>query len=145
MPSASDMLFPPAANSSMFIPRMPAFVDYNSTKEWNTWFSPYPYELVLIGNAIKKCYGCRLPFAEKYRKSPDNCIVRHRDKRIVSVNPSAYDCNFAFTYYHLHIEHIIRKNPLFSGKVSVALDGNISKTQIEMAKAAGFDVQISVQ
>ena len=34
------------------------------------------FEVVRISRAIKKCYGCKQPFREKYRKEPRNIILK---------------------------------------------------------------------
>ena len=119
--------------------------NYNSTSEWKTYDSPFPYDLTTLPTNVRVCYGCRKNFAEKYRSNPHDLIVRHRDKRIVSVNPPAFSRDFTFTYYHLNLQHIMNRNPFFAGRVELVNDGIISGTQIEMTQNAGFEVHCSEQ
>ena len=54
-----------------------------SNEQWHSGMSPFPYEILLLPNNVRKCYGCGNDFAEKYRKPPFNLIVKHVDRRII--------------------------------------------------------------
>ena len=47
-----------------------------SNEQWHSGMSPFPYEIVLLPNNVRKCYGCGNDFAKKYRKPPFNLIVK---------------------------------------------------------------------
>ena len=88
---------------------------------WHSGCSPHKYELVELPPNVKKCYGCGSEFAEKYKCSPNNVIVRHCDRRLMRRDERTglfqYSPDYTNTYYHLDFSHIQRKNPLFNGKV----------------------------
>ena len=90
---------------------------------WHSGCSPHKYELVELPQNVKKCYGCGFDFVEKYRKSPHNIIVRHRERRLMRRDEHSgqfqYSADYSNTYYHLDSSHIQRKNPLFNGKVYI--------------------------
>jgi hypothetical protein len=96
---------------------------------WHSGLSPYQYEICLLPNMAKKCYGCNQEFAEKYRKEPFNVVIRHTDRRIKGIGPDKtiqYSTDFTNTYYHCDANHIARKNPLFDG--NLYLDAKLSLT-----------------
>ena len=88
--------------------------------------SPHKYEVVVLKQCVKNCYGCGSPFADKYRSSPFNLVVRHVDRRVTGKNDYTgqllYSRDFSNTYYHLLKSHIQRKNPLFNGFVYISTD-----------------------
>ena len=88
-------------------------------QEWHSGMSPHQYEIVLLPNNVRKCYGCGNDFAEKYRKPPFNLIVRHFDRRVVKRSEQTgmlvFSNNYSNTYYHLLKLHIMRRNPVFTG------------------------------
>ena len=47
---------------------------------WYSGWSPYQYEVCLLPNSAKKCYGCNQDFADKYRQEPHNVVIRHTDR-----------------------------------------------------------------
>ena len=79
--------------------------------------SPHKYEVVVLKPIVKTCYGCGSPFADKYRSSPYNLVVKHVDRRVTGKNDHTgqllYSRDFANTYYHLVKSHIQRRNPVF--------------------------------
>ena len=80
---------------------------------------------------VKKYYGCGSDFAEKYRHSPYNIIVRHCDRRLMRRDERTgqfqYHAEYSSTYYHLDLSHIQRKKPLYNG-IEVFID--FSKYQV---------------
>ena len=94
------------------------------TSGWHSGMSPHRYEVVLLAPAVKKCYGCGDPFAEEYRRSPFNVILKHFDRRVTGKNNAGdltISNDFANTYYHLSADHVKKKNPLFMGLVYISL------------------------
>ena len=91
---------------------------------WHSGMSPYPYELIEFpGGGISKCYGCNQEFADRYKASPNNHIVRHRDRRIRGKDEQSnivYNGNFTCSYYHPNRRHVEMKNLIFSGDVFVS-------------------------
>ena len=83
---------------------------------WHSGMSPYRYEVCIMQNNIKKCYGCNHEFVDTYRCHPQNVIIRHVDKRIRGLTNDGsilYGADFAKTYYHCKFSHISMKNPYF--------------------------------
>ena len=72
---------------------------------------------------VKKCCGWGSDFAEKYRHSPHNIIVRHCDRwpmrRGKRTGQFQYSADYSKTYYHFDVSHIRRKNPLYDVKVYI--------------------------
>jgi hypothetical protein len=92
----------------------------DSTTVWHSGLSPHPYQICLMQNNVKKCYGCNQDFAYKYRCPPHNIIVRHTDRRIRGLDNNGaiqYGADFTNTYYHCDFSHIAKKNPYFDGTV----------------------------
>ena len=84
--------------------------------------SPYGYEVILLPNMVKKCYGCGSSFVGKYRNSRFNLVIKHMDKRIAgkdSLGQLRYSVDFNNTYYHPLKSHIQNKNPFFDGNVHI--------------------------
>ena len=92
--------------------------------QWHSGMFPYPYELVPLPAKAQKCYGCGNTFANKFRSPPLNIVVRHMDRRVIRRNEHTgqlvYSSDYGNTYYHPHLAHIKRKNPLFTRLVSVS-------------------------
>ena len=94
-----------------------SMVETNPSDGWSTDLSPYQYELVPLPSSAQKCYGCSAFFTDMYRQYPYNFVIRHPDCHIQGRTGDrhlSYSPNFQWTYYHLNIEHIARKNPLFA-------------------------------
>ena len=94
----------------------------STSKQWHSGDSPYRYELVTLNNRVKKCYGCGQNFAECYRETPKNVVVRYYDRRVKGKDQQGnllYTEGFQAAYYHLNQSHILMKNPLFDGRVVV--------------------------
>ena len=62
-------------------------------------------------------------FAEKFRQTPYNIVVKHVDRRVVrrddNTGALVYSTDFTSTYYHPNPAHIRRKNPVFVGRVLI--------------------------
>lgn len=66
--------------------------------------SSHKYEVVVLKQCVKNCYGCGTPFADKYSSSPFNLVVRHVDRRVPGKNDYTllnYSRDFSNTYYYL--------------------------------------------
>ena len=85
---------------------------------------PHKYEVVVLKACVKNFYGRGSLFADKYRSSPYNLVVKHEDGRVTGKNDYTgqlvYGRDFSNTYYHLVKSHIQRKNPEFSGSVYIS-------------------------
>jgi hypothetical protein len=113
---------------------------------WHSGMSPGRYELVPLPGNVVKCYGCGQTFAEKYRSSPYNIIVRHVDRRIRGRDASGnivYNQDFTNTYYHLSKDHILKKNPAFDGYVFATQDilNSLTSPHYLMLSNAGLNVR----
>ena len=88
---------------------------------WHSAHSPYRYELIKLPSKVQKCYGGGLEFSENFRQPPHYIVVKHVDRRLVRRDEQTgqfhYSADFSNTYYHLHGNHIARKNPLFDSNV----------------------------
>ena len=77
------------------------------------------------GLAEKCGYGCGDNFSEKFRQPPHNIVVKHFDRRVVrrdeSTGALVHSADFANTYYHPSPVHIMRKKPVFDGRVHIDL------------------------
>ena len=76
---------------------------------WHSGWSPYQYEVCLLPNSAKKCYGCNQDFADKYRQEPHNVVIRHTDRRIRGKDLDGniqFNSDFTHTYYHCNIGHV---------------------------------------
>ena len=105
--------------------QMPPNVLSQGNMTWHSGYSPYGYDLVILINRVKKCYGCGQDFAECYRRELKNIVVRHFDKRVKGKDAQGnlqYTNDFQAAYYHLNPSHIVKKNPVFNGRVSVATE-----------------------
>ena len=97
---------------------------------------------------MKKCYECGDNFAEKFRQPPHNIVVKHVDRRQVRRDDNTgvlvYITDFTNTYYHPGPAHIIRKNPVFDGRVPIDLSiyHSLDESQKEMLKEHGLIVNI---
>ena len=114
---------------------------------WHSGMSPGRYELVPLPGNVAKCYGCGQNFAEKYRSSPYNIIVKHVDRRIRGRDASGnivYNQDFTNTYYHLSKDHILKKNPAFDGYVfaTQALWNSLTNSHWLMLCSAGLIVYV---
>ena len=115
---------------------------------WHLGLSSYCYYLVALPKNVKKCYGCGDNFSEKFRQSPHNIVVKHFDRRVVRRDESrgalGHSADFSNTYYHPSPVHIMRKVPVFDGRVHVDLSTyhSLEEGQREMLKAFGLIVNI---
>jgi len=104
-----------------FVTQQAAFLE-----SWHSGHSPYRYELVSLPLRVQKCYGCGMEFANKYRQSPYNIVVKHVDRRLVrrdeQIGLSLYSADYSNTYYHLDAAHISRKNRFFNGNIYISLE-----------------------
>ncbi|XP_015771522.1 PREDICTED: uncharacterized protein LOC107349844 isoform X3 [Acropora digitifera] len=109
---------------------------------------PLPYYLVALPKNVRKCYGCRKVFAEKYRQPPYNIVVKHLDQRVMGKDSNSgallYARDFTNTYYHLNPSHIKRKNPFFDGRVLIDPDTyeSLNEDQRKVLKKHGLKVII---
>lgn len=39
--------------------------------------SPHPYELIVLPNNVRVCFGCGSPFKMENRRSPNSVMIRH--------------------------------------------------------------------
>lgn len=111
---------------------------------WHSGWSPYQYEVCLLPNSAKKCYGCNQDFADKYRQEPHNVVIRHTDRRIRGKDldgKSQFNYDFTNTYYHCHFDHISRKNPFFDGKVCCSAQLKLTPEQESVIINAGLYVE----
>ena len=115
-----------------------------SAGTWHSGLSPHPYNLVALPKNVKKCYGCGAFFAEKYRQSPYNIVVKHVDRRLrgkdSNTGASVYNTDFTNTYYHPKPSHIKRKNPLFNNRVLIdpLTENELNERQREILKKNGL-------
>ena len=73
-----------------------------AASRWHPWMSPYGYEVILLPNMVKKCYGCGSKFVGKYRNSRFNLVIKHMDRRIAgkdSLGQSRYSVDFNNTFF----------------------------------------------
>ena len=97
---------------------------------------------------MKKCYGCGDNFAEKFRQPPHNIVVKHADRpqvrRDVNTGALVYSTDFTSTYYHPSRADIMRKNPVFDGRVHIDFSTyhSLDESQKEMLKEHGLIVNI---
>lgn len=115
----------PAGTNPHYGFRAPYVSQQGTQASWHSGYSPYRYELIELPSKVKKCYGCGLEFSEKYRHSPHNIVVKHVDRRLVRRDEQTgqfhYSADFSNTYYHLDVNHIARKNPVFDGNVYLSI------------------------
>ena len=117
-----------------------------SNEQWHSGMSPFPYEVVLLPNNVRKCYGCGNDFAEKYRKPPFNLIVEHIDRRIIKkcekTGQLVFSNDYNNTYYHLVGLHILRKNHAFTGVaiISRELNSILDERQQEILRECDINV-----
>ena len=115
---------------------------------WHSGLSPHSYYLVALPTNVKKCYGCGDMFAEKFRHTPYNIVVKHVDRRVVrrddNTEALVYSTDFTNTHYHPNPAHIRRKNPVFDGRVLIDLGTyqSLDEGQREMLKEHGLVVNI---
>ena len=87
-------------------------------------------------------------FPKKFRQSPHNIVVKYFDRRVVRRDESrgalGHSADFSNTYYHPSPVHIMRKDPVFDGRVHVDLSTyhSLEEGQREMLKAFGLIVNI---
>ena len=90
---------------------------------WHSGLSPHLYHLVALPSNVKKCYGCGNCFADRFRQSPYNVVVKHIDRRVMrrdqATGALVYSPDYTNTYYHPSFAHIQRKNPMFDGQVFI--------------------------
>ena len=68
-------------SSQLHQPQLPTVLSQKNMT-WHSGYSPYGYDLVILNNRVRKCYGCGQDFAECCRREPKNIAVRHFDKRV---------------------------------------------------------------
>ena len=92
-----------------------------SDSTWHSGMAPSRYEIVLLEPIVKECYSCGKTFADKYRRSPHNLVLKHVDRRITEKSSETgrllYSDDFSNMYYHLNAAHVQKKNPFFNGFV----------------------------
>jgi hypothetical protein len=71
-----------------------------SNAGWNSGMSPHRYELVKLPNNVKNCYGCGAPFADIYRATPRNTVIKHVDRRIMRRDPLTGQLHYSPDYYY---------------------------------------------
>jgi hypothetical protein len=125
---------------------MPTAINQGDNMQWHSGQSPYRYELVILNNRVKKCYGCGQDFAVCYRQDPKNVIVRHYDKRVKGKDQQGnltYTQDFQAMYYHLNPSHVLRKNPVFNGVVAVPKEFwvRLSDAAKGIVQSSGLQVQ----
>ena len=111
---------------------------------WHSGWSPYQYEVCLLPNSAKKCYGCNQDFADKYRQEPHNVVIRHTDRRIRGKDLDGniqFNSDFTHTYYRCNIGHITRKNPFFNGKVCCSAQLKLTPEQESVIINAGMYIE----
>ena len=91
--------------------------------QWYSGMAPNRYQAVLLDPIVKKCYSYGNAFADKYRNSPYNLVLKHVDRRITGKDDETgrllYSSDFSNTYYHLNATYVQKKNPLFNGLVCI--------------------------
>ena len=114
---------------------------------WHLGLSLYCYYLVALPKNVKKCYGCGDNFSEKissvttqHRGQALRPVVRRDESR----EALGHSPDFSNTYYHPSPVHIMRKDPVFDGRVHVDLSTyhSLEEGQREMLKAFGLIVNI---
>ena len=73
---------PPFGNAMQDVNAISVDPADSNPSRWHSGMSPGRYELVLLPANVVKCYGCGQKFAQKYRSSPYNIIIKHVDRRI---------------------------------------------------------------
>ena len=104
---------PQSIQSPMMIPLQSPL---SQQMKWNSSMSTFQYELVLLPDSVRKCYGYSQRFNDCYRHYPKNFIIWHKDGRIMGKSifgDLTYSSDFQFTYYHLSRDHAVRKSPNF--------------------------------
>ena len=141
-PQARFQAAPP--HRSLSIPSGPSA----AAGAWHSGLSPHSYYRAALPKSMKKCYGCGDNFSEKFRQPPHNTVVKHFDHRVVRKDESTgalvHSADFANTYYHPGPVHIMRKNPVFDGRVHIDLSTyhSLDEGQREMLKAFGLIVNV---
>lgn len=152
---------PVVSNNNSVVSNSPAVLNNNSEvlniqrnseyqsqpRTWHSGMSPGRYELVALPTNVFKCYGCGQNFADKYRSSPYNIVVKHVDRRIRGRDTSGnifYNQDFTNTCYHLSKDHIEKKNPVFDGNVFVKHDLLKSLTNLHHTLLSKADLNVRV-
>ena len=113
---------------------------------WHAGMSPNPYEVVLLDRRVTKCYGCGQTFAEKFRQSSFNLVLKHVDRRVTGKNSLTggliYSNDFSNTYYYLSVIHVKKKNPIFTGLVyiSASLYNSLDSGQRNCLNSSGLNI-----
>jgi hypothetical protein len=136
---------PPFGNAMQDVNAISVDPADSNPSRWHSGMSPGRYELVLLPANVVKCYGCGQKFAQKYRSSPYNIIIKHVDRRIRGRDASGnivHNQDFTNTYYHLSKDHILKKNPTFDGSVfaTQGLCNSLTSSHWIMLSNAGFNV-----
>ena len=88
-------------------------------ENWNSGYSPYFYEIVLLPQNVSLCYECHKKFEDECHFSQNNIIIKHQDRHITGTDVNGcvtYAKYFTATYYHFDIQHIWLYRPLFRTK-----------------------------
>ena len=115
---------------------------------WHSGLSPFPYELVILPNNVRVCYGCYAAFTDQYRNSPYNVVIKHCDRRFIRRDQASgqpiYSIDFQNTYYHLDRMHVRRKNPLFNDTVQVSIElyQSLDSAQSDYVSASGLQINL---
>ena len=119
-----------------------------SDSSWHSGMAPNRYQIVLLEQIVKKCYGCGTAFADKYRRSPHNLVLKHVDRRITGKSNTTgrllYSNDFSNTYYHLNAAHAQKKYPFFNGLVYITstLHRSLDHGQQTQLYSCGLNVVI---
>ena len=127
-----------------------AAFQFQQSNLWHSGLSPHPYELIVLPNNVRVCYGCGSPFKAEERSSPNNVVIRHFDRRFIrrdeSTGQPVFSVDFKNTYYHLDVSHVRRKNPYFDDKVTVSIEQYHSFDSAQNARissSSGFQIMLT--
>lgn len=123
---------------------------FQQSNLWHSGLSPHPYELIVLPNNVRVCYGCGPLLKAEERSSPNNVVIRHFDHRFIgrdeSTGQPVFSVDFKNTYYHLDVSHVRRKNPYFDGKVTVSIEQYHSFDSAQTARissSSGFQIMLT--
>ena len=113
-----------------------AAFQFQQSNLWHSGLSPHPYELIVLPNNVRVCYGCGSPFKEEERSFPNNVVIRHFDCRFIrrdeSTRQPVFSVDFKNTYYHLDVSHVRRKIPIFMAKLLYLSNNTTHLTLLKM-------------
>ena len=123
---------------------------FQQSNLWHSGLSPHPYELIVLPNNVRVCYGCGSLLKAEERSSPNNVVIRHFDRKFIrrdeSMGQPVFSVDFKNTYYHLDVSHVRRKNPYFDGKVTVFIEQYHSFDSAQNARissSSGFQIMLT--